>query len=267
MTGFLGCKRTLPAHVQIFIHQYPQVLLCRAALNPFIPQSVLILGIALTQVQDLVLGLVELHEVHMGPLLKPVKIPLDGSPSLYCTTQLGVIYKLAEVALNPTISNCALAFLIPSLHIQAESLYSSQDTCPCFHCLCISFLHFSLTKRSLLSHAGLLPSLPDFLHMGIESSCVLRKMSLKSCQLCSAPLSLRAGPDSTLHLARSSQGCEFHQGMITAAQAATNLDLSNKLICVAHGPCTYSEVIHVLPMLCQVPKKLGWDTARIVDPN
>ncbi|KAK4828346.1 hypothetical protein QYF61_026007 [Mycteria americana] len=78
---------------------YSQVLICRATLNPFIPQSVLILQIALAQVQDLALGLTELHEVHMGPLLKPVKVPLDGIPSLKhinCTTQLGVICKLAE---------------------------------------------------------------------------------------------------------------------------------------------------------------------------
>ncbi|KAK4816463.1 hypothetical protein QYF61_017191 [Mycteria americana] len=37
MVGLLGCKHTLPAAVQLFIHQYPQVLLHRAALNPFIP--------------------------------------------------------------------------------------------------------------------------------------------------------------------------------------------------------------------------------------
>ncbi|KAK4818015.1 hypothetical protein QYF61_004128 [Mycteria americana] len=55
--GFLGCQCTLLAHVQLFIHQYPQVLLHRAALNPFIPQPVLILGVALTQVQDLNMGL------------------------------------------------------------------------------------------------------------------------------------------------------------------------------------------------------------------
>ncbi|KAK4819180.1 hypothetical protein QYF61_025995 [Mycteria americana] len=61
---------------------YPQVLLRRAALNPFIPQSVLILGIALAQVQDLALGLVEPHEVHTGPLLKPVQVPQDGIPPL-----------------------------------------------------------------------------------------------------------------------------------------------------------------------------------------
>jgi len=33
MVGFLGCECTLSAHVQLFIHQYPKVLLGRAALN------------------------------------------------------------------------------------------------------------------------------------------------------------------------------------------------------------------------------------------
>ncbi|KAK4816043.1 hypothetical protein QYF61_011051 [Mycteria americana] len=94
MVGFLGCKRTLLAHVQLFIHQYPQVLLHRAALNPFIPQLVLIPGVTLNQVQDLALALVEPPEVHMGLLLELVQVPLDGNPSLRHvnhTTQLGVI--------------------------------------------------------------------------------------------------------------------------------------------------------------------------------
>ncbi|KAK4816205.1 hypothetical protein QYF61_012670 [Mycteria americana] len=55
---------------------------------------------------DLALGLAELHEVRMGPFLKPVKVRLDGIPSnkrINCTTQLGVICKFAEGALNPTI--------------------------------------------------------------------------------------------------------------------------------------------------------------------
>ncbi|KAK4817066.1 hypothetical protein QYF61_027095 [Mycteria americana] len=106
MAAFLGCECTLPAHVQLFTHQYPQDLLCSAALNPFIPQPVLILGVALTQVQDLALGLVEPHEVHMGQVLELVQVPLDGIPSLRrvnCTTQLGVIYKFAEGALDPTV--------------------------------------------------------------------------------------------------------------------------------------------------------------------
>ena len=64
------------------------------------------LGIALTPVQDLALGLVEFHEVCMDLPLEPAKVPLDGIPSLQrvdCTTQLGVVSKLAEGALNPTV--------------------------------------------------------------------------------------------------------------------------------------------------------------------
>ncbi|KAK4827897.1 hypothetical protein QYF61_022320 [Mycteria americana] len=124
-------------------------------------------------------------------------------------------------------SICALAFLTPSLHKPAASVYFSQHTCPCFHCLCISFLPFSLTS----SHASPLPSFPDFLHLGIKSSWALWKASLKICQLCSAPLSLRAvsqgGPDFTLCLTHIPQDCELHQRMITAAQAASSLDVTN----------------------------------------
>ncbi|CAN0123198.1 unnamed protein product, partial [Bubo scandiacus] len=104
--GFLDCKCTLAAHVQFFIHQYPQVLLHRAALSPFIPQPILIPGVALTHVQDFALGLVEPHEVHRGPPLELVQVPLDDIPSLRhvnSTTQLGVIFKLVEGALNPTV--------------------------------------------------------------------------------------------------------------------------------------------------------------------
>ncbi|KAK4818789.1 hypothetical protein QYF61_019135 [Mycteria americana] len=101
MIGFQGCKCTLLAHIQFFIYKYPQVLLCRATLNPFIPQPVLIPGVASSQVQDLALGLAELHEVHMDILLKPVKVPFLRC--INCITQLGVIRKLAEGALNLTI--------------------------------------------------------------------------------------------------------------------------------------------------------------------
>jgi len=75
MIGLLGCKHTLPAHIQFHTHHYPRVLLRRAALTLFIPLSVLILGIVPAQVQDLVPGLGELHEVCTGPLLMPVETP------------------------------------------------------------------------------------------------------------------------------------------------------------------------------------------------
>jgi len=66
----------------------------------------LISGVALTQVQNLALGLVEPHKVHRGLLLELVHVPLNGILSLIrinCTSHLGVICKLAEGALNPTM--------------------------------------------------------------------------------------------------------------------------------------------------------------------
>ncbi|KAK4821037.1 hypothetical protein QYF61_012217 [Mycteria americana] len=65
------------------------------------------LGVAPTQVQDPALGLVEPHEVRTGPLLQLVQVPLDGIPSfwrVHCTTQLGVICKLAEGALDLAVN-------------------------------------------------------------------------------------------------------------------------------------------------------------------
>jgi len=67
----------------------------------------LIVRVSLTHVQDFALGLVEPHELHTGPLLQLVQVPLEGIPSFWCVsciTQLGVICKLAEGALDLTNS-------------------------------------------------------------------------------------------------------------------------------------------------------------------
>jgi len=90
MVVFLGCEHTLLAHVQLFIHQYTQEVLHRAALNLSSTQLVFVLEIAPTQVQDRALGLVEPHEVCTASTLKPVKVPLDGIPSLRITECLGL---------------------------------------------------------------------------------------------------------------------------------------------------------------------------------
>jgi len=50
VAGVLGLECIFLAHVQFFIHQYSQVAPCRAALNPFIPQPVLMSVVALTPV-------------------------------------------------------------------------------------------------------------------------------------------------------------------------------------------------------------------------
>lgn len=78
----------------------------RAALIPFIPQPVLVAEIVPIQAGNLVLSLVDPHEISMGLLLDLVQLPLDGILSfraLNLTTGLGVIYKFAEGALNPTV--------------------------------------------------------------------------------------------------------------------------------------------------------------------
>jgi len=96
----------VPGHVELAVNQHPQVLLLRAALNPFSAQPVFVLGIAPAHVQDLALDLVEPCEVRTGPFLNPVKVPLGDIFFLQCvncTTQLGVVGKLAEGALSPTV--------------------------------------------------------------------------------------------------------------------------------------------------------------------
>ena len=72
IVGLLGCKRTLTAHVELLINQRPQILL-RPVLKLFSAKTVSVLGIALTQVQELARGL-----VGVGPPLKPVQVCLDG---------------------------------------------------------------------------------------------------------------------------------------------------------------------------------------------
>lgn len=42
-----------------------------------------VVGIALIQLQDLMLGFTELPKVDVGPLLKPIRVPLDSIPSLH----------------------------------------------------------------------------------------------------------------------------------------------------------------------------------------
>jgi len=81
----------------------PQALFGRAVFHHYIPHLVLIVGAATTQMQDLALGIVESHEVHLGPLLESVWVSLNGILSLWHadhTMQIGVTCKLAEGALS-----------------------------------------------------------------------------------------------------------------------------------------------------------------------
>ncbi|KAK4815148.1 hypothetical protein QYF61_017589 [Mycteria americana] len=81
--GFLGHLGTLLAHIQAAVDQHPQVLLCQAAFQPLFPKPVALHGVAVAQVQDLALSLVEPHTIDLGPWIQPVQ-PLNDliSPSV-----------------------------------------------------------------------------------------------------------------------------------------------------------------------------------------
>ncbi|KAK4830892.1 hypothetical protein QYF61_013821 [Mycteria americana] len=104
--GLLGHLGTLLAHIQAAVNQHPRVLFHQAAFQPLFPKPVALHGVAVTQVQDLALGLVEPHTIDLGPSIQPVQVPLQSLPTLKqinTPAQLGVICKLTEGALDPLV--------------------------------------------------------------------------------------------------------------------------------------------------------------------
>ncbi|KAK4818181.1 hypothetical protein QYF61_007819 [Mycteria americana] len=104
--GFLGPLGTLLAHIQAAVNKHPQVLLCWAAFQPLFPKPVALHGVAVAQVQDLALGLVEPHTIGLSPSIQPVQVPLQSLPTLSqinTPAQLGVVCKLTESTLDPFV--------------------------------------------------------------------------------------------------------------------------------------------------------------------
>ncbi|KAK4816180.1 hypothetical protein QYF61_012470 [Mycteria americana] len=104
--GFLGHLGTLLAHVHLAVNQHPEVPLCQAAVQPLFPKPIAFHGVTVAQGQDLALGLVEPHTIGLGPSIQPVQVPLQSLSTLKqinTPTQLGVICKLTEGALDPFV--------------------------------------------------------------------------------------------------------------------------------------------------------------------
>ena len=85
------------------------------------------LEIASTQVHDLALGLVELHEVGIGSLLKPVQILLDNILSLY-RVNLSWFYDFWFSVFH-TITSCS-ALEVKELMLQFCGSWIVPGTCP-----------------------------------------------------------------------------------------------------------------------------------------
>ncbi|KAK4807797.1 hypothetical protein QYF61_023630 [Mycteria americana] len=74
--------------------------------KPLFPKPVALHGVAVAQVQDLTLSLVEPHTIGPSPWIQPVQVPLQSLPPLQqinTPAQLGVICKLTEGALDPLV--------------------------------------------------------------------------------------------------------------------------------------------------------------------
>ncbi|KAK4814368.1 LOW QUALITY PROTEIN: hypothetical protein QYF61_017781 [Mycteria americana] len=72
------------------------------AFQPLFPKPVALHGVAVAQVQDPALSLVEPHTIGLGPSIQPVQ-SLSTFKQINNPTQLGVICKLTEGALDPFI--------------------------------------------------------------------------------------------------------------------------------------------------------------------
>ncbi|KAK4829094.1 hypothetical protein QYF61_002045 [Mycteria americana] len=84
------------------LYQHAQVLFHQAAFQPLFPKPVVFHGVAVAQVQDPALSLVEPHTIDLGPSIQPVQ-SLPTLKQINTPTQLGVICKLAEGALDPFV--------------------------------------------------------------------------------------------------------------------------------------------------------------------
>ncbi|KAK4820658.1 hypothetical protein QYF61_002862 [Mycteria americana] len=100
--GFLGHLGTLLAHILLAVNQHTQVLLCWAAFQPLFPKPVALHGVAVAQGQDLALRLVEPHTIDLSPSIQPVQ-SIPTLKQINTPTQLGVICKLTEGALDPFV--------------------------------------------------------------------------------------------------------------------------------------------------------------------
>lgn len=72
-----------------------------------LPNLHLCFGIAMTQVQDLAIGLAEPHGIHTNPSLTSINLLLDAIPfiqSVTCTVVICIIHEIGESEFCPIVS-------------------------------------------------------------------------------------------------------------------------------------------------------------------
>jgi len=66
----LGHLGTLSAHVQLSINQHPQVPFFFTVIQPLSFKPIVLHEVIMAEVQDLALGLVEPHPIHLIPVIQ-----------------------------------------------------------------------------------------------------------------------------------------------------------------------------------------------------
>lgn len=104
--GKVHLQPRMPTHAESFINRHTQILLLRPALMPFSGQPLSVLESGPTQMHDLallaLLNFMRLAWAHLSSLSRSLWMTSPSSSMITAPTQLGVVCKCAENALNPT---------------------------------------------------------------------------------------------------------------------------------------------------------------------
>ena len=84
-------------------------------LNPVILQLVLIVKAASTHVKDLAFGFIEPYEIHLGPLLKPVWVSLDGIQYGVLTVPHSLVSSVNLLRMHSTPLSMSLLKILKSI--------------------------------------------------------------------------------------------------------------------------------------------------------
>lgn len=127
------------------------------------------------------LDLFHVHFLSLSPIHKKACYYFPQSPFCWYTCRSPLSYLSQVESLTRFNSRWALAFLMAHLHSQTVSPHYSWGDLTVFPSIVCSLLMFEFCQELLFVHVGLLPSLPAFLHVGMDQYC--RRWTLKINQL------------------------------------------------------------------------------------
>ncbi|KAK4823086.1 LOW QUALITY PROTEIN: hypothetical protein QYF61_025708 [Mycteria americana] len=240
--GLLGHLGTLLPHIQLAVNQHPQVLFHRAALQPLFPKPVALQGVAVAQVQDHALSLVESHTLGLGPSIQPVQIPPYSLPALKLLPNLDCLPrdsvnqspKQAKVC-PPDVQDSSSAdpppyfsknfFILQALHHRCTSVSEFPWA---LHTVLHQGLRHLKNQSALPQYAANLPETSpedgrNFFHLAVAALCTDDRkpgFTLPGTATLSAQDSNTKQGENALFLARGDQFCIYRCQLMARTAAA-----------------------------------------------